>query len=140
MESYGADASLSFRPIDQLALTVFGSYTRARLQDDLFLGTAAGVAVFAPTAGKQVTETPEFQVGGRAQVTVGPLEVGGTGEDVGERRTFIQLNVDNLLDTFYYGNISTQTNAGTINTFAGANPSFSVGSPRTVSAGLNIAF
>jgi iron complex outermembrane receptor protein len=171
VESYGIDASISFRPIDAVALTAFGSYTFAELQDDLFLGNnAAGTAVFAPTAGKKVVETPEFQFGGRAQVELGPVEIGATAKWVDDRfvtdvndvvspsytlvdldarlsleqfglpRTFFQLNVQNLFDEFYFGNLSTQLAAGTIGGFAGANPNFSVGFPRTFTAGLNIEF
>jgi iron complex outermembrane receptor protein len=171
VESYGVDAGITFRPIEQLALTAFGSYINAELQDDLLLGNnTAGTAVFAPTKGKFVVETPEFQFGGRAQVTLGPVEIGATAkwvddrfatdvndvivpsytlvdldarfslESLGLRRTFFQVNVRNLFDEFYFGNLSTQLAAGTINGIAGANPSFSVGFPRTFSAGFNIEF
>jgi iron complex outermembrane receptor protein len=47
--------------------------------------------------------------------------------------TYFQLNVQNLFDKKYLGNISTQINAG-------GNPNFAVGSPRTVSGTLNVGF
>ena len=47
--------------------------------------------------------------------------------------TYFQVNVLNLFDKKYFGNISTQINAG-------GNPNFSVGSPRTVSGTLNVGF
>ena len=46
--------------------------------------------------------------------------------------TYIQLNLQNLFDKFYFGNLSTQINAG-------GNPNYAVGSPRTFSATLNVA-
>ena len=167
VESYGADVSLTFRVADFAALTAFGSYTKAELQSDVPL-TAT---IFAPTAGKQVVETPEFQFGGRAQFTLGPVELGAQAkwvderfatdvndvivpsytlvdidarfslESLGLRRTFFQLNVRNLFDEFFFSNISTQINAGNIGgANNGQNPNFTVGYPRTFSAGFNIEF
>jgi iron complex outermembrane receptor protein len=46
--------------------------------------------------------------------------------------TYLQLNLQNLFDKFYFGNLSTQINAG-------GNPNYAVGSPRTFSATLNVA-
>ncbi|HVM23741.1 MAG TPA: TonB-dependent receptor [Sphingomicrobium sp.] len=54
-------------------------------------------------------------------------------EWVKTKNTYLQLNVQNLFDTFYFGNISTQIRASD-------NPSFAVGAPRTVSATLNVGF
>jgi iron complex outermembrane receptor protein len=45
--------------------------------------------------------------------------------------TYLQLNLQNLFDRFYFGNLSTQINAG-------GNPNYAVGSPRTFSATLNV--
>ena len=64
----------------------------------------------------------------------------------GLKDTFIQFNVDNLFNEFYFGNLSTQINAGNIcptgGTCAanGANPNFSLGSPRTFRVTLNVGF
>jgi iron complex outermembrane receptor protein len=117
----------------------------------------------APTAGKMVAETPKWQFGGRAQYEAGPFTFGVQGKHVGSRfatdvndvkvkgydvvdldvrfamdtlglkKTFLQLNLQNVFDQFYFGSISTQINAG-------GNPNFAVGSPRTLSATLNVAF
>ena len=84
-----------------------------------------------------VTETPHWQLGGHAQLEVGPAEFGIQGKWVGSRfatdtndvkvndyflvdldarvtleplgleKTYFQLNVSNLLDERYFGNIST---------------------------------
>jgi iron complex outermembrane receptor protein len=122
------------------------------------------VAVCAPTAGKKVAETPAWQFGGRAQYEVGPLSVGIQGKHVGPRfatdvndvrvkgynvfdldarfalqdviklrNSYIQFNLQNVFDTFYFGNLSTQIRASD-------NPNFAVGSPRTFSATLDLAF
>lgn len=167
VESYGADVSLSFRVTPWAALTGFGSYTSAKLQSNVPL-TAT---IFAPTAGKQVVETPKWQLGGRAQFSLGPVDLGVQGKWVDKRfatdvndvvvpsytlvdldarlslaqfglnRTFVQLNVRNLFNEFYFSNISTQINAGNIGGASnGQNPNFTVGYPRTISAGLNIEF
>ena len=181
VESYGADVSVTVRPADFLALTAFGSYTKAEFQSDVVLGRINGADVFAPTRGKQLPETPEYQVGGRAQFSYGGFDLGIQAKYVDERfatdvndvvvsdytlvdldaryslaafgleRTYVQLNVQNLFDEFYFGNISTQTAAGTIGGvtnaqggvtggIAGSNPNFSVGFPRTFTAGIHFEF
>jgi iron complex outermembrane receptor protein len=48
-------------------------------------------------------------------------------------KTYFQVNVQNLFDKKYFGNISTQINAA-------GNPNFAVGSPRTVSGTINVGF
>ena len=123
-------------------------------------GTATDITC-APTKGRMVTETPKWQFGGRAQYEIGPFEFGVQAKHVGSRfatdvndvkakgydvvdldtrinadfiglkKSYIQLNVQNLFDTFYLGNISTQIRASD-------NPNFAVGSPRTFSATLNL--
>ena len=183
VNSYGVDAGLTVRPVRWLSLTGNASYTRAKLQDNIVLsgmGTALSPFVFAVTKGKQVVETPEWQFGGRAQVELGPVEIGFQGkyvgkryatdvndvivpsytlfdvdarfslEDYGLKRTWLQLNVQNLFDEFYYGNISNQINASTVGCVNAAGtavgcgsssqPSFSVGFPRTVTASIRIGF
>ena len=47
------------------------------------------------------------------------------------KATYLQVNLQNVFDTFYFGNLSTQINAG-------GGPNFAVGSPRTFSATLNV--
>jgi iron complex outermembrane receptor protein len=62
--------------------------------------------------------------------TLVDLDARISAEPIGLKNTFLQLNVNNVFDTFYFGNISTQINAA-------GNPNFSVGSPRTFMATLN---
>ncbi|HXG99626.1 MAG TPA: TonB-dependent receptor [Sphingomicrobium sp.] len=121
------------------------------------------VTTCATTAGKRVTETPKLQFGGRAEYDFGIASIGIQAKRVGSRfatdtndvkvkgytlvdldarismapvgleRSYFQLNVQNLLDERYFGNIGTQiNNAG--------NPNFSVGSPRSVLGTLNFQF
>jgi iron complex outermembrane receptor protein len=174
VESWGFDANIAVKPIDALTLYAFGSYINAEFQEDVEIGRTGTAPnqtiVFAPTKGKMVAETPEWQLGGRAQVELGPVELGVLGKWVDDRfatdvndvvvkdyftvdldarvslagmgleKTYFQLNVINLFDKFYFGNISTQINAGTIGGVGGANPNFTVGAPRTVLGTLNVAF
>jgi iron complex outermembrane receptor protein len=51
----------------------------------------------------------------------------------GLKDTYLQFNLQNVFDQFYFGNISTQIRASD-------NPNFAVGSPRTFSATLNVGF
>jgi iron complex outermembrane receptor protein len=49
------------------------------------------------------------------------------------QHAYLQLNLQNVFDKFYFGNLSTQIRAGD-------NPNFAVGSPRTFSATLDVGF
>ena len=121
------------------------------------------VSTCAPTAGKMVTETPKWQYGGRIGFDMGPVSLGLQGKHVGRRfatdtndvvskgytnidfdarlaltgfglrGAYAQLNVINVTNRFYLGNIGTQINAA-------GNPNFSIGSPRTFIGTLNIGF
>ena len=125
--------------------------------------TSGPVTTCATTAGKMVTETPHWQFGSRAQLELGPVEFGIQAKRIGKRfatdtndvvvkgytlvdldarvsmaqlgldKTYLQFNLTNLFNQFYFGNISTQINAA-------GNPNFSVGGPRTLSGTLNIGF
>jgi iron complex outermembrane receptor protein len=147
-----------------------GSSTAAALPTGLFFCsgvTPAGTTTAftcAPTAGKMVAETPKWQYGGRVQYEIGPVSVGVQGKHVGSRfatdvndvkvkgynvidldarlglekltglkSTFLQVNLQNVFNKFYFGNLSTQIRASD-------NPNFSVGSPRTLSATLDVSF
>ena len=170
VKSYGVDANIAYSPIRDLTLYTFASYNNSKLQQNIELGQVGGVTVFAPTAGKYVTETPKWTVGGRASVDVGPVSLGAQVKyvssrfatdvndvvtpsytlvdanarfsfaDWGLKDTFFQLNASNLFNKFYFGNISTQINHGTIGGIAGSNPNFSVGAPRTIMGTLQIGF
>ena len=144
-----------------------GRSTAAALPAGLFFcdGTAptgtTTETTCAPTAGRMVAETPKWQFGGRAQYDIGPVQIGIQGKHVGSRfatdvndvkakgynivdldarvgtdfvglkNSYLQFNLQNVFDQFYFGNISTQIRNSD-------NPNFAVGSPRTLSATLNI--
>lgn len=159
VESYGFDATATVRPASWVALTGIASYTHTEILSNVPLTATT----FAPTRGKAVPETPEWQFGGRAQFAYGPLTVGIQGkwvderfatdvndvvvdsyslfdidanfslEQYGLRRTSFQLNLQNVFNERYFGNISTQINAA-------GNPNFSVGFPRTLMGTLRVGF
>ena len=162
--SYGFDASLGYQVAKPLFLYVFGSYIHSELKDNIQLGVNPnGTPILAPTKGKRVAETPNWSFGGRAQVALGPVEIGGQVKYVGSRfatdvndvkvpsytlvdldarlslaqwgleKTYFQVNVSNLFDKFYFGNISTQIDVT-------GNPNFSIGAPRTVLGTLVVGF
>lgn len=170
--SYGFDGSIAYQPIDALSLIGLVSYIDTEIKSNVQTGSATVdcgnsatnvPAGCAPTAGKFVTETPKWQVGGRAQLVLGPVELGVQGKWVDDRfatdtndvkvkgytlvdldarlslaqwgleKTYFQVNVSNLFDEFYFGNISTQiNNAG--------NPNFTVGAPRTFMGSFVVGF
>ena len=181
VKSHGFDGSISVRPTRSLTLLAMASYIKAELQDNVELGTttsatpAAGlifcdsaptpanptVQTCAPTAGKFVSETPKWQLGGRVNYDVGPFSFGVQAkrvgprfatdvndvkvkgytivdldtrfsfEELGWRKTYLQVNLQNVFDAFYFGNISTQIRASD-------NPNFAVGGPQTLSASLHV--
>jgi iron complex outermembrane receptor protein len=154
VDSYGFDGSIAYQPVPQVTLYGFLSYINAEFAEDVLLGRAnvpagspagtLGTQIFAPTKGKMVAETPEWQYGGRAQLEAGPFEIGIQGKYVDDRfatdvndvivrgyalwdadvrfsfepwgleRTYLQVNVINIFDERYIGSIGTQLNAGQI--------------------------
>ncbi|CAL4866508.1 Vitamin B12 transporter BtuB [Asticcacaulis sp. MM231] len=54
--------------------------------------------------------------------------------------TYAQLNVINITDEYYFGSISSTTNAVATATLKASAPSFNVGAPRTVMMSLHTAF
>jgi iron complex outermembrane receptor protein len=191
VKSWGVDASLGVRPLPQLALLGLASYTKARLQEDLLLGTTsynpttpptllstqyfcstlptatAPVNVCARTAGKFVVETPKWQFGGRAELTLRPVTLGVQAKHVGDRfatdvndviskgyttvdldarfdldfipnkKSYFQLNVINLFNEHYFGNLSTTINAYGVGSSA---PRFTPVSTRAVTGTLTLGF
>ncbi len=125
---------------------------------------SANVQVCGHTAGKFIVETPRWQYGGRVEVNARPLTFGIQAKHVGDRwatdvndvkvkgyttvdmdmrfdlpfpgtRSQFQLNVTNLLNEKYFGNLSTQINA-----FGPGNsaPRFTPGSRRAITGTLTM--
>ncbi|GAA4042798.1 TonB-dependent receptor [Sphingomonas rosea] len=132
------------------------------------LPTASGVYTYnvcARTAGKQVVETPKWQVGGRAEFSFNPVTFGIQAKYVGKRfatdvndvvsaaytfvdldarvglpmiankRSYVQFNLNNLFNARYFGNLSTQINAYGFNAQA---PRFTPVATRSAMLTLNI--
>ncbi|MEP6983094.1 MAG: TonB-dependent receptor [Sphingomicrobium sp.] len=127
-------------------------------------GTAK-VNICGRTAGKFVVETPEWQYGGRAEIDVKPFRMGIQAKHVGSRwatdvndvkvtgyttvdldarvglekllgkKSYLQLNVVNLFNEHYFGNLSTQINAFGA---GGTAPRFTPVSTRAISGTLAI--
>ena len=176
VDSWGVDASIAIQPIPELSFYALASYIHAELKENVQLGsftaqiptcnpfpTVTPQTVCAPTAGKMVTETPQWQVGGRMQANLGPITIGAQFKwvddrfatdvndirvdgytvvdadirldlgSIGLQDSYLQFNVSNLFAEHYFGNISTQINAA-------GNPNFSVGSPRAAILTLNLAW
>jgi len=102
---------------------------------------SAKVNICGRTTGKQVVETPQWQYGGRVEVDVKPFRLGVQAKRVSSRfatdvndvkvtgyttvdadarlsldkllgkKSYFQVNVTNLLNEHYFGNLSTQINA-----------------------------
>lgn len=175
----GLEGTLDVRPIEWFSVRGFGSYIEAKYKDNLVISPT----ITLPLAGKRLVETPTWQYGLRSQVRYQPLSLGLTFKHVSSRtatdlndvivdaynvvdfdarlslgglgmpKTYLQLNVNNLLDEQYLGSISSQSslpnnNAGlvtgtgitTATGIGGSNPTFQPGSPRSWSLALQVAF
>lgn len=188
VDSRGFDANIAVQPVRFLSLIGLVSFIDTELKSNIEIGrvfapaTGTGVApaglIFcggtapvngasattcAPTAGKQVTETPKWQFGGRVNLDFNPVELGfqfkrvGSRfatdvndirvkgyttadadlrvalEKIGLRDSFFQLNVTNLFNENYFGNIGTQIRAAD-------GPNFTPAAPRTIIASVNVGF
>ena len=177
VEIKGLEATINVRPFPWLSFNAFGSYIDAQYKDNV----QGSATVVLPLAGKRLVETPEFQFGYRAQVKFGPASVGAnfkkitkrystdlndevvpgystfdldarlSMEPYGLKKTFIQLNVNNVFDTQYLGSINSQpsliTNqAGLVPGLAttaaigGNTPTYQIGSPRSFVLSLQVGF
>ncbi len=132
--------------------------------------STTGLATYADTAGKQVVETPKWTFAGRLTYDIGKFQIGVQGKFIGERymtdvndqklphytvwdadvrydlgsdgwkKSYLQLNVTNIFDKFYYGNLSgTQTSATPGSPGYGRTYAY-VGAPRAAVLSLRTAF
>jgi iron complex outermembrane receptor protein len=99
VDKYGIDASVSVRPIPELSLYAFASYLKSEIKDNVQNGlcsaaqvaaganlcTAVGAPAFALTAGKRESGSPTFTWGGRAQGSLGPIDLGAQVKRTGPR-------------------------------------------------------
>ena len=83
---YGVDGSVSYRPIPELALYVFGSALKSKIKDNLLITELTnGTQIFAPTAGKRESGSPVYTLGGRVQGSLGPVDLGVQAKRTGKR-------------------------------------------------------
>ena len=129
-------------------------------------GTAP-VQVCGETSGKAVVETPKWQYGGRAELKIDPVTFGVQAKHVTSRwatdvndvkvtgyttvdvdarvnidaiaghKSYFQINVTNLLNEHYFGNLSTSINAYGV---GHSDPRFTPVSTRAATATLAVGF
>ncbi|MBI1683321.1 TonB-dependent receptor [Caulobacter hibisci] len=132
--------------------------------------TSAKTCANIATAGKQVVETPKWTFGGRLTYDFGKFQVGLQGKFVGDRymtdvndqkvdsytvfdadirydlggdgwkKSYIQLNVNNIFDEFYYGNLAGTQTSAMQNTIGYARTYAYIGAPRSAILSLKTAF
>lgn len=99
VDKYGIDGYVSYQPVSQINLYLFGSVLKSEIKDDLLIGecsaaqvtavypgcTVVGADIFAPTAGKREAGAPKYTFGGTVRGTFGPAELGITAKRTGPR-------------------------------------------------------
>jgi iron complex outermembrane receptor protein len=168
VKAYGLDTQAAWAVAEYLTVTGSFSYNKSEIQEDLVNGTGTGNVL--PLSGKQVVETPKYTFGGRVDWDVTEaLHLGVQGKYTGDRfstdvndevaphytvwdmslqydlpfakKTYAQLNVNNLFNETYFGSISSRTNAQAITGVTGTGaPTYYIGSPRTVQFTLRTEF
>ena len=164
-KGYGLDANASWRLEEYLSVFGSFSYNNSELKQNIPLNGQV-----LPTKGKFFVETPEYTFGGGFDWNITEalrlsMDLKYTGErwstDVNDEKTpaytitnvsirydmpfaektYLQLNVKNLFDEDYFGNISTRNNAVTITGVQnGSAPTYAVGFPRTLQLSLTTRF
>lgn len=159
VELKGVDGQVGWEPLDGLSLYASASYIDTELQSNLPNGLNGAVIA---TKGKELVEIPKLQVSLRAEYKIGDFSFGLQGKQVGDRysndlntekapaytlwdanvryvlpqigvaKSSLQLNVKNLLDEKYLGDVSSGSGSS-----AG---SFQPGYPRAVVLTLRSAF
>ncbi len=156
IDRWGIDGQIGYQVTDAFSVYASASYISTEIQDDL-PNTSGG---FFATEGNELPEVPGFQWALRGEYEVGPFTLGAQAKYVGERWTnfvndeetpsytvvdldgrmnldfindgmFLQVNVQNLFNEEYLGNISTAESG---------NRTANIGAPRSVSASLRIVF
>jgi iron complex outermembrane receptor protein len=110
VDKYGIDGSVSYKPIREVTLYVYGSYLKSQIKNNIVLGncpttltaanttsncTVAGAPILAMTAGKRESGSPVYTLGGRAQAVLGPVTFGVQAKRTGPRYVNDQ-NLPNL--------------------------------------------
>lgn len=156
IDRWGIDGQIGYQLTEAFSVFASASYIQTEILNDI-PNTSGG---FHPTTGNQLSEVPEFQSALRAEYEFGRFTLGAQAKYVGDRFStllndevspgytvvdldgrwdldfindgmFLQVNVQNLFDEEYLGNIST-AEAG--------NRTADRGAPRSVSATLRVVF
>lgn len=89
VDKYGIDGSVSYRPIPELAVYVFGSVMKSEIKNNVAIGeNSNGTPVFAATAGQREAGSPKYSFGGTLRGELGPIELGLTAKRTGPRNIF----------------------------------------------------
>jgi iron complex outermembrane receptor protein len=155
---WGFDGSLGYEPVTGLTVYTSVSYVDSEIQDDVQLTATT----FAPTGGKEVTETPDVTYSARVEYELAGFKTGLQAKYVGHRwstdtndqgapsyktvdfdaryafkfaglDSFLQFNVINVFDEKYLAGISTAINSATT-------VRYTVGAPRTYQVSWEVAF
>ncbi|HEX2762414.1 MAG TPA: TonB-dependent receptor [Allosphingosinicella sp.] len=126
VDKSGLDGYVSYQPIKQLNLYVFGSVLKSEIKDNLIIGqcqanqvgvvpgcTALNTPILALTAGKRESGAPKYTYGGTIRGNAGPVELGITAKRTGPRfiydtnepvHALIGPNPGTLVDTIIFPN------------------------------------
>ncbi|MPT47021.1 MAG: TonB-dependent receptor [Sphingobium sp.] len=86
VEKYGVDGSISFQPVPEALLYVWGSYLKSKIKDNVITGEDNnGNSIYALTKGKRESGSPVYTLGARAQFMLGPVELAGQVKRTGAR-------------------------------------------------------
>ncbi len=171
----GFEAQASWEYSKALSFNASYTKTDAKLQNNLIVGGTAAAPITIATAGKTLAETPKKMATVGVNYDFNDkLHFNLSGKYVGDRYstdmnddiapaytvwnasmrwdldyakpgTYLQLNVINLLDEQYLGNITSRNNAYATLRSDGSTqnaslPSFNVGTPRTITLALRTKF
>jgi iron complex outermembrane receptor protein len=172
----GLDLEFAVKLGQRLTIYSSASFIDSEIKRNLALSSTTVL----PIAGKKLVETPDSTYGLRVQYSVDGLMLGLQGKNVssrfstdvndeespaytvvdfdisydfeklGAKNTLLQLNIINLFDEGYLGNINSSNNAltianvstvaGTVVSRSGSAPSYSIGAPRTLVLALKTKF
>ncbi|MEW6389294.1 MAG: TonB-dependent receptor [Pseudomonadota bacterium] len=166
VKAYGLDTQAAWALEEYLTVSASFSYNKSEIQENLRLNAAGNLLALK---GKQIVETPKYTFGGRVDWDItDALHLGVQGKFTGDRfstdlndevaphytvwdmsvkydlpfakRTYAQLNVNNLFNETYFGSISSRSNAVSVPGSNGSAPTYYIGAPRTVQFTLRTEF
>ena len=89
VDKYGIDGSISYMPVNDLSIYLFGSYLKSKIKNNVVTGesTVGGVTtpIVAQTAGKREGGAPVYTFGTRVQGDIGPVSLGIQAKRTGPR-------------------------------------------------------